>query len=138
MTSAILQLVSVGGVAVLLTQPDPQFWVTLGLLITSAAGLITQRLGFKREERRHQWEKEERAELRASLERKVAIVAEIAATTKQDIRSDIAENTAINVAALDAANGVNEKIARLAARGIVPGTLAEDTNQTAHRIERKL
>jgi hypothetical protein len=137
----VFSFLSWSGVAALMTQPDPQFWVTLGVLITSAASVYAQRQTSQRIQRQHEWEEKQREWDREDRE-----------AYRQALATDIAHNTQITKAAAEkadaayeAANHVNEKIARLAQTAKVSDVTVKrieektiDTNDTAHRIEDKL
>lgn len=138
-----LHLVSITGAGAILVTGNNESFAMVGVLITSLAGLIAQviknRNDTMRDERRHRFDMEERAQtasVRASIDSRLA-----------DAKRLIQENTELTretgeraQVALAAANHVNQKIAtiaEIAASGRaaqIESTLV-DTNDTAHRIE---
>lgn len=92
MTATLLRVASISGAGALLFLPGPEYITFGGVLVTAAASLIAQVLKNRddsaREERRHQYEVEEReatARVRASiderLERNLIAVEENTAIT---------------------------------------------------------
>ena len=145
----VFKVAALAGTAALLIAPDPQQLGIWAVFATSAAGIITnyinRRADQKEREQRHQWDVEAR-EAQAQQVKHDLEDAKRVVTAKTDLlRDDLAHNTAITIqaaqkadAAYDAANHVNEKIATIAKTQVVVKEIDVDTNQTAHRIEKKL
>ena len=115
LTSA-LKLTSWGGTVALLVSADPERLAIWAVFATSAAGVITnwvnRRAEQKQRDQQHIWDREER-------EQKAAEVKSDLETAQRTIREDVQQVGARADAAYNAANHVNEKIAALATRPVV-------------------
>lgn len=149
MSSAGFRIASLIGLAEMIALPnDPaQFYVTLGIAITTAGGVILQFLKNKQDRVRIAADRQERLDHQEELRSRVeAMKIEIMANTGRragELKREILANTVLTQQGIEkteafaeTANHVSEKfatLASLAAAGIAP--LAVDTNETVHRIE---
>jgi hypothetical protein len=107
--------------------PDPEptfgptFWATVGLILTTLAGFAFQAY---REARDRRW--------RAEDDAKKEVIRQVAVETKEVLAAKIDENTAISVAAFDAANNFNAKLREV--REQVAGAPQERAAEAQERI----
>ena len=119
-----------------------QIVIMVTTIITLGYQVLMRIMDNRRDERRRQWDLEDRERARVELAQRVVhsaqVVREEQKTIANEIKERIDQNTDISVRAFKEANDINAKIARLTKQFYESGTTPEgvkEASEVLHRVD---
>lgn len=130
-TSLAFASLIVTSIALVMVEPDPQFFVLLGICVTSAVSIWAQTRLDKRIRLQHEWdearikrEKQALDDHREFLMKELGRISVMTAKSREDLQT----NTHITIEA-------SKRVAKAEETGAALVAIVSNTNNTAHRIE---